>query len=146
VSLRPPELDDLARRIVEFHLQGRHGPSHHAEGIEAAFRRLHDVVTRLIGPGGFRAVMERAVHLSRAECPWLEGTAVVVDTTVVLRDLAGVVEREGPERVKDGAVVLFGTVISLLRTLIGDGLTLSLVSRSWRELEGVATDSQEGSP
>lgn len=141
MSACPPELEELARRIVAFHTADRRAASHLAEGVEAAFRRLHEVATRLIGPAGFAAVMERAVHQARGRCAWLETVEVVVDTTVVIASLPTIVDREGPEQVREGAAVLFAAVLALLRTLIGDGLTLSLLARSWRELGAPAEEA-----
>ena len=129
-------------------------PSHHAlarwlvttelgdseEGLlapvaaERVFQKLSHRLARLITPVGCEALLARAVHLSRAEFPFVDGaqtTRKVYSLTQRLRDSAANV---GPGQAREGFVAVLGTLIGLLVSFIGEDLTSRVLRDVWPEL------------
>jgi hypothetical protein len=132
----PSALHEASRRIVEQETGGSLDSARVAEGVESALRGLQVAFANVIGPGGFEGVLTRAIHLARPSCAWLQRTDVVVQPAVTLADLAAAAQREGPEQVKAGAVLVVETFVSLLATFIGEELTLSVLRGRWASLPG----------
>ncbi|XXY45770.1 hypothetical protein WME91_37790 [Sorangium sp. So ce269] len=126
----------LSRRIIERELAGREDPADIAAGIEGAFRRLYEVISTVIGPIGFQAVLARAVHLTRRTDPGFGACDVTCGETVVMKGLSGMIEREGATQASAAAVALLGNVIALLCSFIGEDLTFRLLHRGWTGLPG----------
>ncbi|WP_437965522.1 hypothetical protein WMF04_38700 [Sorangium sp. So ce260] len=131
----------LSRRIIEHEIAGRETPADIAQGTEGAFRRLYQVMSTVIGPAGFQAVLTRAVHLTRRSCPAFNACDVTYGDTVVMRGMTELIEREGAAQAREAAVVLLDNVITLLCSFIGEGLTFRLLRRGWTGL----SDGAEGS-
>lgn len=102
----------------------------------AAFRvcgKLSQPLSQLLGIGGFRALMARAVALAGEEVPWLRGLHVQADGS-----LEGVDELEAKldsRAVAEGEVVLLTELLGLLVTFIGPALTLQLVRSIWLKMD-----------
>jgi hypothetical protein len=130
----------LAAQILEREITG-HSAAELAGGIETAFGRLHAVVSALIGPLGFAAVMTRALYLARQEHESLRSMEVRADGTLSVKGLPAVLDPEAAGRIKAAAATLLATMITLLGVFIGTDLTHRLVLRAWNEL---STPSGEG--
>ena len=100
----------------------------------AAFRvcaKLRRPLITLAGVDGFRSLLSRALTLAKAEAPSLSAVQVAADGSVKgLDELALQTEKE---QARDGGVILIAQLIGLLRTFIGEGLTLRLVQDVWPE-------------
>ena len=123
-----------SRWIIEHEIAAQGGPGAVVRGIEAAFRRLSELVPSLIGWLGFQAVAARALHLSALEAPWLASLEIAVDPTSGIRGLDAVLDREGAQELTTGAILLFATVIQLLCAFIGEELAFRLIRRAWADL------------
>ena len=91
--------------------------------------QLRPHLTTLMGNGGFRALLSRALALASAEVPWLRAVHVKADGT-----LEGVEELHaqlGADEFFEGRVVLLAQLIGLLVAFIGANLTLRLVREVW---------------
>ncbi|KYF72480.1 hypothetical protein [Sorangium cellulosum] len=126
----------LSRRIIEHEIAGREAPADVAAVIEGAFRRLHQVMSTVIGPLGFQAVVTRAVHLTRRACPGFDACHVTCGDTVVMTGMSELIERDGAAQAGAAAAVLLANVISLLCSFIGEDLTFRLLRRGWTGLPG----------
>jgi hypothetical protein len=123
-----PERQELARwllqheRTAEAH-EKADGP---LELTEHVLRRLAPGVTALVTTTGYRALLARALHVTRAQFPFLEGVHVSTGDAFV----------EGPPVAGGGAIdesfaALIGSLVALLATFIGDDLTNSLIRGAW---------------
>ncbi|WP_433933475.1 hypothetical protein AB3662_03940 [Sorangium cellulosum] len=128
----------LSRRIIEHAIAGREGPADVAAAIEGAFRRLNQVMSTVIGPIGFQAVVTRAVHLTRRASPGFDACNVTCGDTVVMTGISELIEREGAAQAGAAAAVLLANVIALLCSFIGEDLTFRLLRRGWTALPGDA--------
>lgn len=100
-----------------------------AEAAGRAFDRLRAHMGGLVGIDGYHALLTRARTSALEEVPWLATVRVGPDAT-----LDGFKEAtlllDGPEIVR-GSAALMGHVVALLIKLIGDGLTVDLLSEVW---------------
>lgn len=94
--------------------------------------RLRPELASLMGYGGFRALVTRALALAKAELPSLGVFTVNSDGSL-----------EGPEAspseltsgdIFEGQVVLLAHLLGLLVTFIGEDLTLHLLGDVWPKL------------
>ncbi|WP_437814921.1 hypothetical protein [Sorangium sp. So ce1078] len=126
----------LSRWIIEHEIAGRERPADIAQGIESAFRRLHQVMSTVIGPLGFQAVLTRAVHVTRRASPGFGAYDVTCGDAVVMKGMSEMIEREGAAQASAAAVVLVDNVIALLSSFIGEDLTFRLLRRGFPGLPG----------
>jgi hypothetical protein len=130
-----PSPGDLATRIVDRETAEMSTPEALAGAIEGVFTKLEAFMATLIGPSGFRAVLDRAAHLSSAAWPWLESAKIETD-------LVTAIKREGAPAVKAGSAALLENAIRLSCNFIGEDLTLRLVFRAWPYLLDVPEPSR----
>jgi hypothetical protein len=97
-----------------------------------AIVRLRPHLAVLMGNGGTRTLLLRALALAGAETPWLR--AVRVDASASLEGLEKPQAELAPQDFLEGKVVLLAQVFSLMATFIGQAMTLRLVQESWPEV------------
>jgi hypothetical protein len=156
---------EIARLVVERETQSCHTPETLAAAVEGVFARLEGLMATLIGPMGFRAIVDRAVHMTNSAWPWIDtkriettaqlvitGSAAAepaseaegiarVQSNVTISGLANAIQSQGAARVTAGAATLLCNVLQLLSSFIGDELTLRIVDRAWPYLSGPPTPS-----
>lgn len=115
-------IDAMSRQIIDLETAGSEEPALVAEGLERTLRHLQELFTKVIGPPGFQGVLDRAVHLARPDCRWLQQTDVVIDPQVTMVDLAATAQREGAAQVKAGGALVVSCFVALLATFIGEEL------------------------
>lgn len=96
------------------------------EPSENVLRRLSPGVTALVTTAGYRALIARALHLTRPRFPFLESVQVSEGDAFI----------EGPRVVGGEAIdeiseAIISTLIALLVTFIGDDLTNNLIRTTW---------------
>jgi hypothetical protein len=89
-------------------------------------RRLSPGVTALVTTAGYRALLARALHVTRAQFPFFEGVQLSTGDAFI----------EGPQVALGepndiGLAEFVGNLIALLATFIGDDLTNKLIRRAW---------------
>jgi hypothetical protein len=130
---RRTPVSELAQQVVA----KRAGPSANATVLAAAALRTYDELVRvaapLIGQGGVEALMSRAVHLARRQYPWLssERPDSPEQEEHTFAQVAQCLEQAEAGTAANAAGAIFGLSASLLATLIGDGLTSSLLYKAW---------------
>lgn len=101
-------------------------------GATAAFRvseKLRRVLSLLLGAGGFRALLTRALVLAQAEAPWLRAVQVTPEGT-----LEGLGEPDSPSsdgRIAKGEAVLIAQLLGLVVIFVGEAVMLRLVQEAW---------------
>jgi len=91
--------------------------------------KLRPHLATLMGNGGFRVLLSRALVLAKAEVPWLRTVHVQADGS--LEGLEQPLARLDPDIFVKGNVVLLARLLGLLVAFIGEKLTLSLVRDVW---------------
>jgi hypothetical protein len=93
---------------------------------------LRPHLAMLMGNGGFRALLARALALATAEVSWLRAVHVTADG-----DLEGLAEMGSlldPTEFLEGRVVLLAQLLGLLVAFIGPGLTSRMVGEFWPQI------------
>ena len=96
-----------------------------------ACERLRGPLGKLIGIGGFRSLLSRALALAGEEVPLLRALHIKADGS--LEDLETEAELD-PREVAAAEVVLVAQIAGLLVTFIGPALTLQLLRDIWPKI------------
>jgi hypothetical protein len=104
--------------------------------------RLRPHLATLMGNGGFRALLTRALVLASAEVSWLR--AVHVNGDGMLEGLETAHARLKPGQFREGQVVLLAQLLGLLVAFIGPGLTSRLIAEIWPQLAADNVDFGNG--
>ena len=89
--------------------------------------KLRRPLINLIGIGGFRSLVARALTLAKAQAPALDSLRIEPDGS-----LTGFSKDEA--QIEEAGVTLIAQLLGLLVTFIGAGLMLALVRSAWQDL------------
>ena len=132
----------IAQRLIRYETQGK-GSSETTDAL--SFRvidRLRPQLATLMGHGGFRALLARALALASAEVSWLHGVQVKADGT--LEGLATLHASLKPADFREGRVVLVAHLLGLLVAFVGPALTSRLMGEIWPQLAADNVDFGNG--
>jgi hypothetical protein len=107
-----------------------------------AIVRLRPQLAVLVGNGGMRALLLRALVLAGDEIPWLRTVRVDASASLVGLDLQQA--QLSPKDFLEGKVLLLAQVFSLMETFIGEAMTLRLVQEAWPEVPVHGSDFGKG--
>jgi hypothetical protein len=141
-----PQLRDLARQIFAREAKRSRAPGTLAEAMEVSCRRLHERLDPLIGAGGFRAILARALHLAKKESPLLQDVEVEEHPACALKGLQEVVKGRDASPANEAFALVLANIVWLLVTFIGEDIALGLIQEVWPEIETGAAGpiSKEG--
>ena len=130
----------LAKRLIAYESRGGKAGQGEAPAGFVACEKLHAQLATLMGKGGVRALMARALALAAAEVAWLRTVEVRPDGAF------GGVERAkiDPQEWNEGGVVLLAQLLGLLVAFIGENLTLRLAREIWPKLGRTGLDNTTG--
>jgi len=132
MSQAPPEMRRLARRLLAYETSLRSKSSDIAG--QATFQVIDELrpqLVNLMGIGGFRGLLSRAIALGSEEIRWLRAVHVKADGSLTgFEEYASL----GPGQFAEGKVVLLAQLLGMLVALIGAHLTLRLVLAIWPKL------------
>ena len=131
MSRATPKLRDFAERLIDYETNADESRAANLN-IPAAFvvcDKLRPHLATLMGNGGFRALLWRALVLANAEVRWLTSVHVKADGT--FEGLEEIATQVDPEQLADGGVVLLAQLLGLLVAFIGEKLTVRLVREVW---------------
>jgi hypothetical protein len=104
--------------------------------------KLRPHLATLMGSGGYRALLSRALALANAEVPWLR--AVHVKSDGALEGLEELHAQLHPSEFLEGRVVLLAQLLGLLIAFIGPSLTSRLVGEIWPRISLDGFDFGQG--
>jgi hypothetical protein len=116
-----------------------------AAKTSAGFRvaeRLRPHLANLMGDGGFRALLARALALASAEVSWLGAMRVKSDGT--FEGLKEARARLDPAEFLEGGIVLTAQLLGLLVAFIGPDMTSRLVGEVWPKFQSTMWNSTGG--
>ena len=117
-------MSQLAQAIVDSATASHTGSRKGSGSAALVSGRMRLALTRFAGADGFTALFRRAIRLAQIETPTWEAIKIGPDSY-----LSGIDQLSEAQ-----AVTLFTCLLELLVTLIGERLTLRLVTESWPEL------------
>jgi hypothetical protein len=132
MSRASPQLRRFSRRLIA------HAPPLRSKSSDGAKQATFQVIdelrpplVNLMGMGGFRGLLSRAIALSGGEVRWLRAVHVKADGSLTgFEEYASL----GPGQFAEGKVVLLAQLLGMLIALIGVRLTLRLVLDVWPKL------------
>lgn len=127
-----PEMRSIAKRLVKYETQGTDPSETTDTATFQVIDRLRPQLATLMGHGGFRALLARALVLAGAEVSWLREVQVKADGT--LEGLATLHARLEPAEFREGRVVLLAQLLGLLVAFVGLVLTSHLMGEIWPQL------------
>jgi hypothetical protein len=126
IMMIPPQTRDLALKLLAY--EGIADKT--SEPTEfAAFgvcERMRLPLITLAGVAGFRSLLSRALTLARAEAPSLSAVQVAADGT--LQGIDELRPRVDADQARDAGVILITQVLGLLVRVVGEAMTLQLVT------------------
>jgi hypothetical protein len=130
-TLEYAALRQLALKVLAQHAGSAPG----TEALVAAVRRAYDDLARvsapLIGQVGVDALTGRALHLAQRAHPWLVHTREPEQWKGPFDQMVFCLERQDPAIATEAAGAVFGTLMGLLVSLIGEPLAVGLLRQAW---------------
>lgn len=126
-STRP---DDVARALVMHETGGSNDPDVVADAVEGICRYVASELEGMLGSGGVRSLMTRALHLARREHPSLESVTMSPGPVIGFTGLTEAMASRNPTAVAAGTSVL-AQLLGLLVALLGEDLGLQPVRKFW---------------
>jgi hypothetical protein len=141
-----PGMRNLARELIVNEPLTNESSAFQTREVFCSTERLRPHLVNLMGKGGYRALLARALVQTSAEVPWLD--AVTVDADGNLKGLAVLHSRIDPAEFLEGNVVVLAQLLGLLIALIGPDLSARLMGEIWPKMRsaisvGVLADSGE---
>jgi hypothetical protein len=128
-----PQHADLPALVAEMI---RQSPGPIAETAIGMLLTLSKNLTVIIGHNGFKALFDRGIHTAGKKYPWLVAAEDASDRLSGPESLKAALCEQEPHEASQATALLFSTLLDLLVALIGQALTLKLLSASW----GIAFD------
>jgi hypothetical protein len=119
---------DLATRL----LTNASGSDNDTPAAAQVLERLDAVLAHIAGQSGSCSLLERALALAQADAPTLNAFRIGPGP---FRSSEWKIMQSGPLDAKSDQVILVTHVLELLRTFIGERLTLQLVKEAWPDLD-----------
>lgn len=135
------EMRSLAKDLMDFETSRNRAFKATGAAAFIVTERLRPHLSNLMGNGGFRALLARALVLASAEVSWLGAISVKADGTLDMVD--GLGGQLDPAEFLEGRIVLVAQLLGLLMAFIGPTLTSSLVSEIWPKLRPTIPISTE---
>ncbi len=128
-----PQLRSLAKHlIVSEALRTKSSEAKNPAAFHHVADKLRPHLVTLIGNGGFRALLSRALALANEEVPWLRAVHVQADGG--LEGLEELHAQLGPAEFLEGKVVLLAQLLGLLVAFVGPSLTSHLMGEIWPQV------------
>jgi hypothetical protein len=124
-----PKLRSLAKSLVVYETTRNKSSGAKSPPVLDVTEKLRPHLANLMGNGGFRALLSRALVLASAEVSWLR--AVHVNARGTLEGLEALHAQIASAEFIDGEIVLLIELLGLLEAFIGPALTSRLVGEIW---------------
>ena len=126
MSQATQKLRIYAERLVAYEMSRTASSELYPTAAFVVLETLSPHFGALMGAAGFRALLSRALLLAKAEVAWLRELHVREDG--FFDGLDKLEAQANPEEIAAGGIVLLARLLGLLATLIGEELTLRLLS------------------
>jgi hypothetical protein len=126
--------EEFARRVLDRETRsGKGGDDSKRDAPFRVIEQLRGPIGRMVGFGGFRSLLSRALALASAEDPSLRGLRIAADGSLEgLGELAAKLDRDGMALAE---LRLLTELLGLLVTFIGAALTWPLLRETWPEMD-----------
>ena len=129
MSRATPQMRNLASRLVAYETSGNKSSGTNPPAAFQVCEKLRPHLATLMGKGGFRALLSRALTVASEEASLL--VVVQIDEDGSLEGWDRPEARVSPKELTESAVLLTAQLLGLLAAFIGDNLMLRLVREIW---------------
>jgi hypothetical protein len=130
-----PEMLSLASDLVAYETSRSRSHTGSAPMAFEVIEKLRPRLSDMMGAGGFRGLLSRALVRANGEVPWLLAVHVKGDGS--LEGYEGPRSQIEPRKFVEGAVVVLSQALQLLVGLIGASLTSRLIGEIWPECHSI---------
>ena len=102
-----------------------------AEAAVAHWEQLATQIIAIVGEGGFHSLFARSLFLTQASYPWLTVSAQTGQKDQRFTNLKQCLEAQTPAQASAANSLLLVTFTDILTSLIGEGLTTSILRSAW---------------
>jgi len=127
-----PKMREFAERLIAHETKGNISSAANPPAAFHVCEKLRPRLVTLMGSGGYRALLSRALTLAKDEIPWLAAVRVKADGS--LEGLDEFKAQVDPKEFAEDSVVLLAQLLGLLEAFIGENLTVRLVREVWPKL------------
>ena len=124
-----PQMRNVARRLIAYETPRNTSSESKTPASFPVSEKLRPYLATLMGNGGFRALLSRALVLASEEVLWLR--AVHVKANGSLEGFEELQTQLDPHELLEGRVVFLAQLIGLLVAFIGVSLTVRLFRDIW---------------
>jgi hypothetical protein len=137
-----PQMRSMATALIAY--ESRHNKTSEAKSTLGfhVCEKLRPQLAILMGNGGFRALVSRALTIANEEVPWLRRVHVKSDGS--LEAVGKLKAQISADQIAEGRVVLLAQLLGLLVAFIGENLTLQILHDVWPKALITAGDSANG--
>ena len=128
----------FAKRVMDFEALSNTSSVAQAAAVFPVTDKLRPHLATLMGDGGVRALLSRALLLATEEVSWLEAMQVNADGGLEGFDALG--SQLDPSEFVEGKVVLLAQLFGLLVAFIGPSLTSRLSGEIWPQIPLIEQD------
>lgn len=139
----PPEVLDLAHRLLRHETGGSPNPAAAAAAVDAACGRLKHELADVLGAGGVAALLGRALHLAKRERPLLAAASFDPESSSCFTGLAAALAAGTDEEASAAAASVLAHLLGLLVALLGEELGLKPVRKLWPHLAPTISDTNQ---
>jgi hypothetical protein len=127
----PPEMRDLAQRLLIYESAGRETSEPADSATLRIYEKLRKSLGELAGPAGFQALASRALTLAKSEYSSFGPVRVAADGKLEGMSVVGSPINAEKDWVHEGGVVLISRLLGLLLIFLGAALTRNLIRDMW---------------
>ena len=122
----------FAKRLIDFEALSNTSPAAQTAAAFPVTDKLRPLLATLMGAGGVRALLSRALVLATIEVSWLRAVQVNADGGLEGFEALGL--QIDPSEFVEGRVILLAQLLGLLVALIGPNLTSRLLGEIWPQI------------
>jgi hypothetical protein len=126
-----PEMRDLAHRLLTYEANAGNGSELTGWPTLRVYEKLRHSLIEFVGISGFQSLAMRALTLARPEAAGLGGVQIAQNGSL---EGLGPIDAQSEmdiEQAGDMGIRLIASLLGLLRLLLGEALTLSLLRNAW---------------
>lgn len=132
MSRTTPTLRDFAKFLVAYETNGKRNSAPNQPASFHACEKLRAHLITLMGIGGYRSLLARALALAGRDVPWLRTMVVTANGTVEESEELHPHLADG--ELFEGRVALLTQLLGLLVIFVGQELTVRLAREVWPDI------------
>src|SRR5688500_6374489 len=126
-----PAMQLLAERVIGFEKRAYKSASSAKPVVAVACEKLRPALGMLMGNGGFRVLLTRALARATVLEPSLQAARVTIEGGLVIENGSTPLDQK---KLEAGSIALVAELLGLLAAFIGENLTIQFVREAWPRL------------